>query len=536
MSKATTSLAIALLVHNANSQCTTSGTISTFSGKECNRALFEANLVDGCTVADLFDTTTVDADTQIADLCKYDAPVQFVEINGYYQLDKRYFNGGGPLIDSAEPFGVEAGRILRFDANSGGNTLIGWPEYAALVGYNAQELSTEENPELGDHGYPPNFDIVNSCDLNTVMCCFIDDVADTGFAAEDSTTDVCRHDLLNSPKANHIKDGWSVFPNAETSTHCVGFTWEDGADSDLFKGNALYDISLRNTANKGYIKSIPGAPLCGCIEQMPIVEKADCRTATGGDITFTFTHDAETGEVTASNVVDVTYADCAEADLAAHIKATHPTFADAIDMHLVGDGGCAADLTTYLNDEQFLVAGTHATKYKSITEADGWKFVAGEGIRFLPPKIDAEAADAEFRALINAGCKDDGDVDRPCLIRRFCDSCSSETHRDIYYKRLTPIPEFGEAEGQVYFLDLFLNNWNSQPANVLNTDFELYSTYEDAIAGTNGWKKCNYNDAGVGFPRDCGPEWNIGSQWNSYIRDGASANNHGFYVELPSTA
>jgi hypothetical protein len=269
---------------------------------------------------------------------------------------------------------------------------------------------------------------------------------------------------------------------------------------------------------------------------MPIVEKADCRTATGGDITFTFTHDAETGEVTASNVVDVTYADCAEADLAAHIKATHPTFADAIDMHLVGDGGCAADLTTYLNDEQFLVAGTHATKYKSITEADGWKFVAGEGIRFLPPKIDAEAADAEFRALINAGCKDDGDVDRPCLIRRFCDSCSSETHRDIYYKRLTPIPEFGEAEGQVYFLDLFLNNWNSQPANVLNTDFELYSTYEDAIAGTNGWKKCNYNDAGVGFPRDCGPEWNIGSQWNSYIRDGASANNHGFYVELPSTA
>eukprot|EP01082_Thalassiosira_pseudonana_P014619 g13135.t1 g13135 contig70:95295-95507(-) len=65
----------------------------------------------------------VDADNQIADLWNYDAPVQFMEIYGYYQLDKRYFNGGGPLIDSFEPFSVEAGRIFRCDANSGGNTL-----------------------------------------------------------------------------------------------------------------------------------------------------------------------------------------------------------------------------------------------------------------------------------------------------------------------------------------------------------------------------------------------------------------------------
>lgn len=126
MSKATAaslSFTLSLLVHKASSQCTTTtSTISTFTGA-CNRANFEANLVDGCTIADLFDTTMVDADNQIADLGNYDAPVQFMEIYGYYQLDKRYFNGGGPLIDSFEPFSVEAGHIIRCDANSGGNTL-----------------------------------------------------------------------------------------------------------------------------------------------------------------------------------------------------------------------------------------------------------------------------------------------------------------------------------------------------------------------------------------------------------------------------
>ena len=106
--------------------------------------------------------------------------------------------------------------------------------------------------------------------------------------------------------------------------------------------------------------------------------------------------------------------------------------------------------------------------------------------------------------------------------------------RDIYYKRLTHIPEFGKAEGQVYFLDLFLNNWKSTPSNLLNVDFELYSTYDEAIAGTNKWVYCNYNDAGIGFSRDCNKDnWAYGSQWNSYVVGGATANHHGFYVEKP---
>jgi hypothetical protein len=509
------SLLIAFMARSANAEC--SGTISQFT-LPCTPDNFEANLAPGCTLSELELSAT-----DIENLCKYEAPVQFVEINGYYQLDRRYFNGGGPLIDSTEPFGVEAGRILRFDQNLADSTLVSWPEYKATLEYN-------ENL----HGYSPNFNLVDSCQLNTVMCCFIDDVDNNGFQGGDFTTDVCRHDLFNSPKANHIKDGWSIFPNVETPTHCVGFTWEEGESSDIFKGNALYDISLRNTVTKGYYKSVPGAPLCGCIEQMPVVEKAGCRTAVGGAITYAFKYDAETGAVSASNSVDVTYTDCEEGDLAAHFKVKHADKADAIDDHLVGEGRCAVNNEDYLNEEKFLTTKSHDSKYIAISEEEGWKFVVGEGIRFFPPNIDNEVADAEFRALINAGCTNFDGSARDCIIRRFCDSCSLESHRDIYYKRITPIPEFGSGEGQVYFLDLFMNNWFSEPSNVLNTDFELYSTYEDALAGTNKWQFCNYNDPGIGFPRDCNVEtyW-APHQWNSYIRGGGTGNHHGFYVELP---
>merc|ERR1712151_187536 len=90
---------------------------------------------------------------------------------------------------------------------------------------------------------------------------------------------------------------------------------------------------------------------------------------------------------------------------------------------------------------------------------------------------------------------------RKCIIRRFCDSCS-ESHRDIYYQRITDLPppgrhdDSGEAvfdasAGEVYFLNTFMNDWfdnvNGVKFNVLGTDFNLYSSYEDAKAGTNPW-------------------------------------------------
>ena len=58
----------------------------------------------------------------------------------------------------------------------------------------------------------------------------------------------------------------------------------------------------------------------------------------------------------------------------------------------------------------------------------------------------------------------------------------------------------------------YTNDWKSEN-NTLGTDFNLYSTLEDAIQDTNAWTYCNYDDPNVGMFRDCGPTGPVASQW-----------------------
>ena len=93
-----------------------------------------------------------------------------------------------------------------------------------------------------------------------------------------------------------------------------------------------------------------------------------------------------------------------------------------------------------------------------------------------------------------------------------------------YYKRVTPLPDNFNA------YKLFTETWASTD-NVLNTDFELYTSFDDLKQETNKWAFCNYDDSGVGFPRDCGPTRGVPFIWFSMpntrhkirgITDGAS--------------
>ena len=101
------------------------------------------------------------------------------------------------------------------------------------------------------------------------------------------------------------------------------------------------------------------------------------------------------------------------------------------------------------------------------------------------------------------------------MIERVCTRCVA-SHRLIVYKRLT------DGTG-IDFRNLFTSNWFSKPngkSNTLNKDFALYSSVADAQAGKNAWTSCNYDDPGIGFPRDCGPTGLVGSQWNSVSKGG----------------
>lgn len=484
------------------SLCT--GTIASLT--TCDYPNFLANINAACNMTEIF-AGIDDREAYVNDLCKYDAPTQFIEIQGTYQLDRRYFHGGGPLVDGGN-WALDAASITRFAATMSDSTLIAFPNYAAREPY-------------GPNGYPANMNLFTSCGLKTVMCCFTDDGTDEGFDGFDSngdaTTDVCHHDLANSPESNFINKGWSVMPGTETETHCVGFTW-DTPEEEALIGNMMYDVSLSNSATKGYTQGIPGAPMCGCIEHMPVVEEASCRTAEG-EVTYAF--DYTEGVLGASNAATIAYSNCG--DLKAAVLANNAT--STIGDHLVGDGGCAA--STYLNDEQFL-AEAPSPRYLFPDTLVWSGLVVGEGTYFQPRDLDYGVADAKFRALLDAGCTDTAGNARTCIVRRICASCA-ESHRDVYYKRLTALP----AAEQLNMLKLFMDEWTNTYNDMAAGDFKLYSTYQDALDDEDAWTFCNYNYNGVGFPRNCGPKGS-GDMWNAYAKHhGGYANHHGFYVELP---
>jgi len=133
-------------------------------------------------------------------------------------------------------------------------------------------------------------------------------------------------------------------------------------------------------------------------------------------------------------------------------------------------------------------------------------------------------------ALMNAGSettKQNGKWNDPVFyVRRLCKDCA-KSHQDIIYKRLTDVPSDMDLG------DLFLANW-SKKDNVLGVDFKLFSTFEDAQKGSNEWKSCNYDDPGIGFPRDCGPVSKVGGQWNSLTRGGKKDISYYVWDENPT--
>merc|ERR1712185_860659 len=93
------------------------------------------------------------------------------------------------------------------------------------------------------------------------------------------------------------------------------------------------------------------------------------------------------------------------------------------------------------------------------------------------------------------------------VIKRICSNCRSD-YKEVYYRRYTSPTAFAPY-------DYMKMNWFSRN-NVLNKDFGIFSSYADAIAKRNPWRFCNYNDPGVGFPRDCGKTGSVAHQWNAF--------------------
>ena len=111
-------------------------------------------------------------------------------------------------------------------------------------------------------------------------------------------------------------------------------------------------------------------------------------------------------------------------------------------------------------------------------------------------------------------------------------SNQASPYNKVIYKRLTPI-------GNWNFFRLLHYDWFSNKSiegkaitNKMNTDFKLFSNLDDAKNDINAWKFCNYDDPGVGFPRDCGINKAVGSKWISYYPGQNSRGNREFNWKL----
>jgi hypothetical protein len=361
--------------------------------------------------------------------------------------------------------------------------------------------------------YIKNFDLVESCDSQTVMCCWT--ATRNGVSADipedEANTNVCTHDIGDSPKSARVEDGESIFPgNGEGNTVCHGFFWDD-FNSD-YKGNLLFKVAMADgLMGKGYVRNIPSAPMCACIEQMPTVTYAGC-TDMNVTETFKISHNElqDRYHIVPDGEPDITFNACEGKDLKEAYESANMEGTTERQLKKITGGddeSCDALASTKLADFGYIPRNSDQI----------WKPVAGRGL-LAYPIVSAE----EFREIW-AGSETK-------ILRRKCLECDL-SHMEIYYKRINDID--GELPANFDLLHTVLDSWAESDKNRLGETFELYSSYDDALSGDRKWEYCNYHSH-IGFPRDCGPTEYTPSQWNRFF-SGGSAKTVAFYVDYSNS-
>lgn len=135
---------------------------------------------------------------------------------------------------------------------------------------------------------PEQLSNFQDCDLRAVMCCWTqdrqagDDNGNCDYPYDENcvdadpadNTDVCYVDMSRSPESNRVQSGQAIFPgNAEGDAHCHGFAWDRNAnhESAQYRGANLFYVSMYDhLAQRGYVRNVPGAPMCGCVEKVKL--------------------------------------------------------------------------------------------------------------------------------------------------------------------------------------------------------------------------------------------------------------------------
>lgn len=258
----------------------------------------------------------------------------FKRITGQgWQFDNNYFDGGTFLNEEYEPVEVDFDDVFEEVAQ---DSLITYP----------------------DDSVAKNF---ADCEAQSVMCCWVQDRYDDGNgngncdqddckdADPADNTNVCYVDMEAGSASSHVGGGGAVFSRVddEGATHCHGFAWEDDevAKDYRYRGNLLFYVSMYDhLSERGYVREVPGAPMCACVERMPVVEESDCTEA---DITETYTFRFRNNGNHRADItnVDIEYNACTNNELADRfdeLENVSDEAADIFEQYIVGQGNCDA--------------------------------------------------------------------------------------------------------------------------------------------------------------------------------------------------
>jgi len=434
-----------------------------------------------------------------------------------YHFDKNMMDGGtlwnyGNQNKMDEVITTIGGQVGRYLATRANKARIAWPQYASV-----------SDSGFDPTGYMSNFHLNTSCALRAAMCCFTGTLSSSQLITKNA--DACALDLSASKNSNHVRRGSTRYDTPGKDAYCVGFSWSSDPTSTSFKykGNALFAASLAQSYTSGYVGNLPGAPLCGCVEQMPTVTASACVSVdsaveTAVNFIFKGTNSTTNGgtPLVAKLSTSVTYGNCGGKDLKGQY-ATMSTSAEqaALAKRIVSD---CNNSTAQLMSNQFLVPGSKTFP----VDLSKWTIVAGQGTMYYP-MIGEDA----FRDLMKL--RPDG---RYPLVYRHCSACNwNREMKNIYYRRAPNKPYPLTSD----FLNLFMSNWTSDN-NLLGVHFNLYGSYADALNQSSAWQYCNYDDPSgtVGFPRDCGITSATGGYWTTYAVNNQNDNTrlgHAYFVE-----
>merc|ERR1712232_298504 len=98
-----------------------------------------------------------------------------------------------------------------------------------------------------------------------------------GHGSDNANSKACTHDYADSQRSSHTKNGITDY--GELDAYCVGFAWDEGAETveTVYKANTLFQMSMvQGFWEKDLRGALPGAPMCGCVEKMPVVTHVEC--------------------------------------------------------------------------------------------------------------------------------------------------------------------------------------------------------------------------------------------------------------------